>query len=175
MQINVLRELRQPVGSVAVLDVVEPRVRIPDAEINDLAGSLTLLRTDRGLLASFEAKATMGERCARCLAAINCPLQIQFEEEYIPVVDANSGARVNWPTADEGFAIGPDFLLDLREPLRQYVLMSEPLKPLCRPDCAGLCPSCGDDLNRGPCGCPPDLDERWRVLADLETITTKGS
>ena len=162
-------------GSVAVLDVVEPRVRIADAEIEDLTGSVNLLRTDRGLLASFEAKATMGERCARCLAPINCPVQIQFEEEYIPVVDANSGARVDWPTEDEGFGIGPDFILDLREPLRQYVLMSEPLKPLCRADCAGLCPSCGGDLNRGPCGCPPDFDERWGVLAGLEVRRTKGN
>jgi len=174
MQINVLRELRQPVGGVLVFDVAERRVKLEDVELGDLVGEVRLLRTDRGLLASLEAKATMRERCARCLGSTECPLQVHFEEEYIPVLDANSGARIRIIAEEEGFRIGPDFVLDLREPLRQYVLMSEPFKPLCRPDCAGLCPSCGADLNKGSCGCTPDADERWGVLIGFETRATKG-
>lgn len=174
MQINVLRELKQPVGAVAVLDVSEPKVRVADTEIRDLEGSLTLLRTDRGLLASFDARATVGERCARCLIPVDCPIRVRFEEEYVPIVDANTGRRLGGVAQEEGFTIGVDFVLDLREPLRQYVLMSEPLKPLCRPDCAGLCPTCGEDLNSGPCGCPTDVDERWHALAGFDANRTKG-
>jgi uncharacterized protein len=174
MQINVLRELRQPVGSVTLFEVAEDRLKLEDVELGDLVGELTVLRTDRGLLASLEAKATMWERCARCLVTAECPVQVQFEEEYIPVLDANSGDRIRVAAEEEGFRIGPDFMLDFREPLRQYVLMSEPLKPLCRPDCAGLCSSCGADLNKRPCGCIPDADERWGVLTGFETRTAKG-
>ena len=174
MQINVLRELRLPVGSVMVFEVAEDRLKLEDVELGDLVGELRLLRTDRGLLASLEAKATMRERCARCLGSTDCPLQVHFEEEYIPVLDANSGARIRVAADEGGFRIGPDFMLYLREPIRQYVLISEPLKPLCRPDCAGLCLSCGADLNRGPCGCAPDADERWGVLVGFETRASKG-
>lgn len=174
MQINVLRELRQPVGSVAVFDVAELRVRIDDLELANVSGSLTLLRTDGGLLASLEATATMTEPCARCLVTTECTVHVRFEEEYTPVVDANSGARVRGVAPEGDFRIGPDFMLDLGPPLREYVLMSEPLKPLCRPDCAGLCPSCGADLNGAPCACPPDVDERWGTLVGFEAKATKG-
>lgn len=174
MQISVLGELRQPVGSVFVFDLTEGAVRLDDAELRELVGTLKMFRTNRGLLVTLDARAVMREPCARCLVASDCPIQIQFEEEYVPILDANSGARLHVDTADDGFHIGPDFVVDLREPLRQYVLMSEPLKPLCRPDCAGLCPACGADLNAGPCECVPQADERWGVLAGFEAKTTKG-
>jgi uncharacterized protein len=167
MRINVLNELRQPVGSTTVFDVEERAIKLDDIALSSLTGRLNLLRTNRGLLASLDAAAVVSEQCARCLADTDCPIHIEFEEEYIPIVDANSGARIRLAGADDGFRIGPDFVLDLGEPLRQYMLMSEPLKPLCRPDCAGLCPSCGIDLNVQSCGCRPSADERWAVLARL--------
>jgi uncharacterized protein len=167
MRINVLNELRQPVGTVTVFDLEERAIKFQDTTVSALTGRLSLIRTNRGLLATLHADAVVPEHCARCLAQANCPIHIEFEEEYIPLVDANSAARTRSPGADDGFRIGPDFVLDLAEPLRQYMLMSEPLKPLCRPDCAGLCPSCGVDLNLQACHCRPGGDERWGVLARL--------
>lgn len=49
--------------------------------------------------------------------------------------------------------------VDLDGALRGALLSVLPMKPLCRPDCAGLCQSCGADLNDGPCGCSPSIDE----------------
>jgi uncharacterized protein len=43
--------------------------------------------------------------------------------------------------------------LDLRESVRELLLLELPITPHCREDCPGLCPSCGADLNVGPCGC----------------------
>jgi DUF177 domain-containing protein len=167
MRINVLNELRQPVGTVTVFDLQERAIKFEDTTFSALTGRLTLIRTNRGLLATLDADAVVPECCARCLAQADCPIHIEFEEEYIPLVDANSGARIRHAEADDGFRIGPDFVLDPSEPLRQYMLMLEPLKPLCRPDCAGLCPSCGVDLNIQSCECRPAVDERWGVLARL--------
>jgi uncharacterized protein len=69
---------------------------------------------------------------------------------------------------DEAFRIDNRFDLDLREALRQYILISEPIKPLCKLECAGLCPVCGADLNEGPHRCEEPTDERWNVLAGLK-------
>lgn len=175
MQINVLRELRQRLGSVTSYDVDETTVRLGDILLQEVKGSLTLLRTDQGLLVSLNGTAEMPERCARCLREATVVVDIKLEEEYLPVVDAATGARLHPPEDDDKFRIGPDFLLDLREGLRQYVLMSEPLKPLCRPDCAGLCPDCGTDLNERQCECAHDQDARWGALAAIRVTEEKRS
>jgi uncharacterized protein len=58
--------------------------------------------------------------------------------------------------------------IDLGPMVREEVLLAIPDAPLCRPDCPGLCPSCGAELADGPCGCDPVVrDERWAVLDQL--------
>ena len=175
MRLNAGQQLRQPVGAVIVVDLEEPLLSFDDTELRRLTGSATLLRSDRGLLVTVHANATVHEKCSRCLGDASCPVAIDFEEEYVPVVDAVSGASVHLSEADDVFRIGPEFILDLREALRQYTLISEPAKPLCKPNCAGLCPTCGADLNQGPCSCPPAAEERWQALAGLKTIDQEGS
>jgi uncharacterized protein len=175
MRISVLNELRQPVGSVTAFDFDEAAIRLQDAEASSLSGTLTLVRTNRGLLATLRATCRISEQCARCLTATQCPVPIAFEEEFIPVLDANTARRIRVSNRDDVFRIAPDFMLDLGEPLRQYMLMLEPPKPLCRSDCAGLCPSCGADLNSVRCGCAPTVDERWGVLAGFDASKKKGS
>ena len=57
--------------------------------------------------------------------------------------------------------------IDLTETIRELLILSEPMKVLCRPDCAGLCPQCGANLNEGACSCPTDrIDPRLAVLSD---------
>lgn len=175
MRLHVAQQLRQAVGTVLTLDLHEDSVAVDDALLRGLTGSATLLRTDRGLLVSLRATATVDERCSRCLADASCSINIDFEEEYMPVIDAATGAPVRLPEPGDLFRIGPDFVLDLREGLRQYTLISEPAKPLCKPDCAGLCLNCGADLNEGPCRCPPQVDERWQALAGLRNTDKEGS
>jgi uncharacterized protein len=58
--------------------------------------------------------------------------------------------------------------LDLRPLVRDALLLELPLAPLCQPDCLGLCPRCGADLNTGPCSCVPDRDPRWGALDVLQ-------
>lgn len=47
----------------------------------------------------------------------------------------------------------------------EQVQLGLPAHPLCREDCAGLCPTCGKDLNDGACACAPSVDPRWAALA----------
>ncbi len=175
MQLNVLSQLRQSIGSVATLSLDEPIVRLDEVTLRRLTGSLTLLRTDRGLLASFEGASYVRERCARCLADSDCAIDIRFNEEFVPLTDANTGARISIAQDEDTYRIGPAFDLDLRDALREYLLIAEPLKPLCRPDCAGLCPTCGANLNDGACSCAPAVDKRWGALAGFEKNASKGT
>ncbi|MBM3157836.1 MAG: DUF177 domain-containing protein, partial [Chloroflexi bacterium] len=70
--------------------------------------------------------------------------------------------------------INENHILDLSEAIRQYTIMALPMKPVCREDCAGLCPHCGRNLNLGPCKCPPaPPDARWAPLLALRSENRK--
>lgn len=173
MLFDVLRELRQPVGSVNEFDLHEAQAKAGDVTIRDLEGAVRFLRTDRGLLARTRASGLIDEECSRCLTPTQSPVTVDFEEEYVPLLDANTGSpiRLREQEEEEVFRINSRWELDLREGLRQYILMNEPAKPLCKADCAGLCPVCGADMNAGPHECEPPTDERWSALAGLKNDT----
>ena len=176
MRFRVSQELRQPIGAKFTLELRQRSLFLDDdAAITDLQGSADLLRTDRGLLATVHATAQIRGACSRCLAATESPIEIDFEEEFIPVIDPDSGKQITPAEAEDGFVIDANLMLDLGESLRQYALISSPSKPLCQPDCAGLCPTCGTNLNEGRCNCPPQTDKRWQTLAALNTKDQKGS
>ena len=175
LQVNVLTELRQPIGSINEYEIDEPRLQVDDGVIEDIKGTLTLLRTDRGLLATVDAEGRMDSQCSRCLKDVRAPVHVDFEEEYVPVMDADTGSPVRIEDESvEIFRINRRFDLDLREGLRQYILMSEPVKPLCQAACAGLCAICGADLNLGDHHCESSADERWSALAGLKNDIPEG-
>ena len=176
MRFRVSQELRQSVGVEFSMELRQRSLFLDDdAALSDLRGSVHMLRTDRGLLVTVHARATMQATCSRCLSSVQSPIQVAFQEEFIPVVDPVSGAHISAAEADDSFVIDADLMLDLGEALRQYALMSSPSKPLCRPDCAGLCPTCGANLNEGSCACRSPSDERWRALAALKGENQEGS
>jgi uncharacterized protein len=96
-------------------------------------------------------------------------LKIRFEEEFLPTIDAESGAPLPSPEEASVFTIDEQHTLDLTEAVRQYSLLAIPMKTLCKKNCAGLCPTCGKNLNEGQCDCPKDdIDPRWSKLAELK-------
>jgi uncharacterized protein len=175
LTLNVLTELRQRIGSANEYEIDEPYLAVDGQRIEDIRGSLRLLRTDRGLLANVDAEGATDARCSRCDEALRIPVHLDFEEEYVPLLDPNTSATVYLAEDDETFRIDRRYELDLREGLRQYILISEPVKPLCKPDCAGLCPMCGADRNEGPHECEEPPDERWSALAGLKREIEEGN
>ncbi|MEX0800128.1 MAG: DUF177 domain-containing protein [Dehalococcoidia bacterium] len=175
MRFSVSQELRQPLGAKSVGDFDVAELTLDGSALVGVQGEATLLRTDRGLLVSVRAEATLVAPCSRCLTESRSPLAIEIEEEFIPVVDPVSLRRITASERDECYAIGEDLVLDLEEPIRQYALMAAPIKPLCRPDCAGICPGCGTNLNEGECSCRQQPDERFRALAALRPEEREGS
>ncbi|MFQ5878747.1 MAG: DUF177 domain-containing protein [Dehalococcoidia bacterium] len=169
MRFHVTHHLHQAVGSLSAYDLEEQALALAEgAFTGDVAGRVALMRTDRGILVSARLRFTLCQRCSRCLAAVESPMTVEFQEEYLPMVDVTTGERLPIPEECDNFLIDAHQTLDLTEAIRQYGLLAEPMQPLCQPDCAGLCPHCGADLNLSPCGCPSaEGDTRWAVLRSL--------
>ena len=61
------------------------------------------------------------------------------------------------------------FEIDLRPAIREQWILNAPSYALCREECKGICPTCGKDLNEGPCQCPETRDTRWDALRRVQT------
>lgn len=168
MQINVSQLLQEPIGSVRDYQVNEVIDSADDGKGYRVQGRCRLLRTQRSILVKCGLSTTMELTCSRCLSLFQQPLTLNFEEEYLPTVDVASGAPLPLSEESSTFTIDEHHILDLKEAIRQYTLLAIPMKPLCREDCAGLCPNCGQNLNQGRCDCPvQDIDPRWSKLTKL--------
>ena len=112
--------------------------------------------------------------CDRCLQPVALPLEIEFDVQYIPAEVAR-GVAENVELADEDLdaSIYDDEAVDIDDLVREQVLLTLPLRVLCREDCKGLCPTCGADLNKETCRCEQrEVDPRWAALADLKNGKT---
>lgn len=165
MQINVSQQLKSPIGSIRSYDVNEI-VDIDGSNIR-VEGKVKLTRTKQGILAEDSLHAEFESICSRCLRLFSYPLTLNIEEEYFPTTDVVTGNSLSLPDEPDCFTIDERHILDLTEAIRQYALLAIPMKPLCSEDCAGLCPTCGHNLNQGPCNCPPQADLHWSELSKL--------
>ena len=166
VRINVAQLLKSPIGTVRGYNV---------SDTVDIGGSgclvegeVTLMRTNRSVLVEGELYTEVDLSCSRCLSLFSCPLAINIEEEYFPTTDILTGSILPLPGEPGSFTIDEFNILDLSEAIRQYALLTIPMKPLCRQDCAGLCPACGSNLNHTSCNCPSEsIDPRWAELNKL--------
>ena len=106
--------------------------------------------------------------CARCVEPVKMPLDGDFDLIFRPQ-DADADARERAISLDEteiGYYEKSGLLLE--DVVREQVLLSLPGRILCQPDCKGLCPRCGQNLNQGQCSCEDTpADPRWNALAGL--------
>jgi uncharacterized protein len=106
--------------------------------------------------------------CARCVEPVEIPLEGDYDLIFRPL-GADADAPERSITADEA-EIGyyQEDSLALEDVLREQVLLSLPVRTLCKPDCKGLCPSCGVNRNSQTCSCEEGpSDSRWEALAGL--------
>ena len=169
MDMNVSQLLRDPIGSMRDVQINEVVDIIGDGKNHKIQGRCNMLRTQRSILVKCTLNTDVELSCNRCLGKFRHPLKIRFEEEFLPTIDAQSGTPLPPPEESSAFTIDEQHTLDLTEAVRQYSLLAIPMKALCKKDCAGLCPTCGKNLNRGKCDCPTqEIDPRWSKLAELK-------
>ena len=168
MNYNVSQLLKEPIGSERAFAITKGEFAEPLTPVDHATGSVKLVRTHQGIWLQAWVTAQVLQDCSRCLADSSHQLDLEIDEEYLPEIDVKTGRRIYPPSDWEGMYIGPDHVLDLAEAIRQSALTILPLKPLCKPDCIGICDRCGIDRNREECGCYSDnIDPRWAALRSL--------
>jgi uncharacterized protein len=158
--VNVTELLRRPASRKEVhVQVPSEGFTVVDSTVP--AGApvdvdLELESLSDGIVVTGHVRAPWEAACRRCLGPAGGTLDVEVQELY----------QVH-PESDEAFALDGD-LLDLEPVVREALLLELPLAPLCRADCAGLCPECGADRNVTDCGHRPAAsDARWAALDDL--------
>ncbi len=108
--------------------------------------------------------------CARCIEPVEISLAADFDLIFRPVnADADDPERAITAQETEIGYYQEDSLL-LEDVLREQVLLSLPVRTLCKPDCKGLCPRCGENRNSQVCSCDVGpSDPRWEALAGLRS------
>jgi DUF177 domain-containing protein len=95
----------------------------------------------------------LGAECDRCLAKVEMPVERDFDLYYRPLETIAREAEVEVPTGELNVGFFSDSGIALEDVVTEQVILSMPMKVVCRVDCQGLCPVCGADRNRIHCGC----------------------
>jgi uncharacterized protein len=114
----------------------------PDLRLNSLIGLVRATRTPQGILLQADFHTQIDLECVRCLTDFQQTLAFNFTELY---------AFLQRYVTDSGLLMPETGIIDLTPVLRELVLLEIPISPLCRPDCKGLCPICGNNLNESTC------------------------
>ncbi|MEP7288491.1 MAG: DUF177 domain-containing protein [Chloroflexota bacterium] len=136
-----------------------PVLRVADdLTLDFLRGKLHLSRSSRGILVQGTLETQVNSECKRCLEDTSVELTISIEELFVYP-----------PEPGEPSTLTDDGILDLTPLLREEIILNTPIGNLCKPDCAGLCLTCGKNLNDGPCDCEAeDINPRFAMLKSLK-------
>ena len=138
-------------------------------------GSLTSTAPDFLLQVRMDYEQTVA--CNRCLTPVRQPVQSALD--LVLVERARRRESSDDSELDEqelGIVEVEGGVFDSRPWIIEQVELALPMKPLCREDCAGLCPQCGQDLNEGRCSCVREnVDPRWAALAMLKAPRSGGA
>lgn len=134
-----------------------PAVKVADdVDLTHLRGGLLLSRTKEGVLVQGTLRLGVEVECYRCLEPLQREIEVDLEELFaFP------------PSSDAEFSIDEDAILNLGPLLRDETIISDARGFLCQPDCHGLCPDCGANLNHGPHQCTESIDPRFSRLREL--------
>ena len=107
--------------------------------------------------------------CDRCLDPAQYPVNSDFSLEFRPSASDSYGDEkaIDPSESEMGFYEGDG--LELNDVLREFVLLALPMQRLCKEDCKGMCPQCGQNRNQKECECQPlAADDRWAALKHIK-------
>ena len=168
MRYNVAQLLKEPIGSSRSYQLDEIFAG-PHRSADTVSGPVLMVRVHHGILVTATVEVRSNLICSRCLGEFSSASQLMVEEEFFPTVDPQSGRKVpRRDDAEEAGLIDRNHVLDLTGITNEYVITNLPMKPLCKPDCKGLCQLCGVNQNLESCACASQsIDPRWHALAGL--------
>lgn len=131
-------------------------------------GWILLFKIAQEVTIDAECATSMRLECGRCLNEYQVPVELKFRLMYLPMKDQEFPEEKELVADDLGVSFYRKPEIQMRDLFREELILSIPLQPLCRPDCPGLCPSCGADLSTTACGCRSSApDARFSALAGL--------
>lgn len=143
LRINVGFIVSQSIGYNRDFDFNFPQIRLQsDLDLFNFTGLVNISRTPQGLLCQAHFKGDITSECVRCLGDTVVSLQTDFDELYAFSVRTVS---------ENGLILPEDAHIDLEPLVHEYLTLEIPIRPLCREDCKGLCPECGENLNERIC------------------------
>ena len=158
--INVGFLLNQPVGTSRDIPFEELDQELDlgdDFRVTRFGGNVNLGRTSQGILVMGKLHASTDLECVNCLTTSSHDLQAEFSELY----------AFSWKSVTESELVLPeDANIDLTLIVRDYLLLDIPISPICRVDCKGLCPVCGENLNEINCGHQAEPDDTQENYPD---------
>jgi uncharacterized protein len=140
----------------------------PFKPLSPVKASLHVDKFSSEVLIAGEVKAFLELQCSRCLKLFPRDTEIEVNAVYHPLDDLKGEERheVKDDELDMGFYSGDE--LDIQELVKEQIILSIPIKPLCSESCRGICPICGTDLNADTCSCrEKSTDPRLAVLKKL--------
>ncbi|GAB4115910.1 MAG: DUF177 domain-containing protein [Roseiflexaceae bacterium] len=169
LKFNVAQLLREPIGATRSYTFDEDRITLDETlTLRSIVGKVRFTRTASGVLADLKAKGQVEMECTRCLKPAQQTVEISFYDEFHSRIEVHTGMALPLPNEEDPFYIDELHMLDVGEAIREYALMELPMRPLCKPDCKGLCPQCGVDRNVEQCQCEDGvIDERLAALRAL--------
>jgi uncharacterized protein len=156
------------------------RVPAPAGLRHDLVGvlegapldlELRLESATEGVLVTGTVATTVTGECGRCLDPVTEEFVVEVCELF-----AYPGSVTAETTDEDEVDRVVDELIDVEPVVRDAVVLGLPQTPLCQPDCAGLCPTCGQRLDDLPAGHAHEvLDPRWASLTEWNTNGTRST
>lgn len=138
---------------------------------------VNLTHADPDYLLHADLKYDLTVACNRCLKPVQQAVESTIDLVLVERSRKREATEEERLEAQElGLVEVEGGSFDSRPLVVEQVELSLPMKPLCREDCAGLCPQCGQDLNEGRCGCIHEkVDPRWAALAMLKEPRAGGA
>ena len=167
---NVAGLLGEPVGSIRDVVVDSPPLDLgPDLrQLTGVTGTLRLTRTNRGLLIHGKLATSIEQQCSRCLTGLDYPVEVELDDEALPTIDLATGIALDDADEPDALRLSDHHELELEPAVRDAIVVAEPIAPLCRPDCPGLCLICGLELAGGQHDhAGADIDPRLEALRGL--------
>jgi uncharacterized protein len=122
---------------------------------------LRVTREHELIMIDGDVGAPLRFHCSRCLRDCDAPLQLPVHLTLAPADAAVPEGHHQLQAADLEQWYYREGGVEINDVVREQLLLAIPMQVVCRPDCRGLCASCGRDLNEGPCGCPAPPDTPW--------------
>lgn len=144
-------------GRCRRLTVGEEEYQLQDG----IAYDVVFTNAGTGVLLSGMVRAHATGECDRCLEPASFDIAGEIEEFYLFEEPEDPEAY------EDGYELlGEDRIVDLGEPINDAVVMDTPFVVLCKPDCRGLCPTCGINLNVEQCDCAAQAEAEWAAATE---------